>query len=207
VDGSRDLGLFPLDLVLLPGERIPLHLFEPRYRQLFADCVLEARPFVLVRAEGGGGTAAIGCTAVFERLVQRLEDGRLTVVVAGGEPVEIVEETEGHLYFSALCRPVADNPVVVDAAAAEEVATRFRELSRRLTGEDRDPPAQPGVPLSYAVAGAVELPADLTQGLLETRDENERLRTVAEALAAALRSADRAEVAAERASRNGKVSH
>lgn len=54
-----DLGLFPLGLVLLPSERAPLHLFEPRYRQLYADCVLEDTPFVVVQA-GPTGTADVG---------------------------------------------------------------------------------------------------------------------------------------------------
>jgi ATP-dependent Lon protease len=65
-----DLGLFPLDLVVLPGERVPLHLFEPRYRQLYADCVLEDEPFVIVQA-GPTGTADVGCSARFETLVRR----------------------------------------------------------------------------------------------------------------------------------------
>ena len=105
-----DLGLFPLDLVLLPGERVPLHLFEPRYRQLFADCTLEDRPFVLVLAEPSGGTARVGCTARFETLVRRFEDGRLNVIVRGVEPVEILEETDGRLYFSARVRPTRAVP-------------------------------------------------------------------------------------------------
>jgi ATP-dependent Lon protease len=206
VDGTRDLGLFPLDLVLVPGERIPLHLFEPRYRQLYADCVLEDRPFTLVRVEGGA-TSRIGCAARFDELVQRLEDGRLTVVVVGEDPVEILEETEGHLYFSALCRTLRDEDRPVDAGLTDEVTRRFGELSRRLTGEERRPPAPDGVPLSYAVAGAVELPVELKQVLLETREEDERLRLVSEALSDALRVAARAEVAAERASTNGRVGH
>src|SRR4029450_941005 len=104
VSDPLDLGLFPLDLVLLPGERIPLHLFEPRYRQLYADCVLEDSPFVVLQA-GPPGTADVGCSALFESLVRRFEDGRLNVIVAGVEPVRVIEETEGRLYFSARVAP------------------------------------------------------------------------------------------------------
>ena len=103
MDEPRDLGLFPLDLVLLPGERIPLQLFEPRYRQLYADCVLDDRPFVVVRTTPSG-PESVGCAAQFDELIQRLDDGRLHVVVLGTEPVEIIEETDGNLYFSATVR-------------------------------------------------------------------------------------------------------
>ncbi len=203
---TRDLGLFPLDLVLVPGERIPLHLFEPRYRQLYADCVLEDRPFVLVRAEEGVA-ARIGCAARFDELLQRMEDGRLNVIVRGVEPVEILEETEGGMYFSALCRTLTDDPGPVDAAIADEVRGLFTALSKRVTGEARTIEPEDGVPLAYAVAGAMEIAAPIKQALLETRDENARLLRVAKSLQTALRAEDRADTAADRAKTNGKVSH
>jgi len=196
---TRDLGLFPLDLVLVPGERIPLHIFEPRYRQLYADCVLEDRPFVLVRAEDGRASQ-IGCAARFDELLQRSEDGRV-------EPVEILEETEGSLYFSALCRTLVDEPGPVDAALAEEARTLFTELSKRVTGESRAIVPEEGIPLSYAVAGTVEIVAPIKQLLLESREENARLLRVIRALQMALKAEDRADTAAERAHTNGKVSH
>ena len=203
---TRDLGLFPLDLVLVPGERIPLHIFEPRYRQLYADCVLEDRPFVLVRAEDGRASQ-IGCTARFDELLQRSEDGRLSVMVQGVEVVEILEETEGRLYFSALCATLADDAGPVDAALTEETRTLFAQLSKRITGENRTIDPEPGIPLSYAVAGAMEIAVPIKQLLLESRDENARLLRVMRALQMALKAEDRADVAAERAHTNGKVSH
>lgn len=203
---TRDLGLFPLDLVLVPGERIPLHIFEPRYRQLYADCVLEDRPFVLVRAEEGVA-AEIGCAARFEELLQRSEDGRLSVVVRGVEAVRIVEETEGSLYFSARCETLADDPGPVDVNLVGEVRTLFTELSQRVTGETRTITPDEGVPLSYAVAGAFEIAAPIKQLLLESRDENARMLRVIRAMQLALQAEDRADVAEHRAKTNGKVSH
>lgn len=196
-----DLGLFPLDLVALPGERIPLHVFEPRYRQLFADCTLEDRPFVIVRS-GPTGTADVGCACVFDSLVRRFEDGRLHVVVRGTEPVRVIEETEGHLYFSALVEPLADEPGEVPEALREEVLRRFRALLAE-GGEERS--LDPEVPLSYAVAGALELPADAKQELLETRVEERRLEALRDVLGATERGAAHVALAAERAVTNGKV--
>jgi Lon protease-like protein len=197
-----DLGLFPLDLVVLPGEKVPLHLFEPRYRQLYADCVLEDRPFVILQA-GPTGPADVGCSTRFETLVRRFEDGRLNVIVQGLEPVEVVEESEGRLYFSARVRPLADEPGEPAPELAARVLARFRALAD--LPDDALPPAPAGTPLSYAVAGAFELPAGPKQELLETRDEAGRLAMVDEILSTADRELQHARVAAERATTNGRV--
>lgn len=200
---ALDLGLFPLDLVLLPGERVPLHLFEPRYRQLYADCVLEDRPFVIVRS-GPTGTADIGCTARFETLVRRFEDGRLDVVVQGVQPVRLVEETEGRLYFSAQVEPLDDRPGEASVELAEGVLRRFRALAG--LGEEARPEAPDGVPLSYAVAASLDLAPGPKQRLLESRDESERLALLTEMLEEVEREVRHARMAAERAATNGKVS-
>ena len=198
-----DLGLFPLDLVLLPGERVPLHLFEPRYRQLYADCVLEDLPFVILRTSPQG-TEDVGCSARFETLVQRFEDGRLNVVVAGVEPVRVVEETDGRLYFSAQVEPLADEP----GDAPEALVTKVMERYRALAGlEASAPPGLPeGVPRSYGVASRFELPPEPKQELLEERSESRRLEIVDDLLAQVDREMAHARLAARRASTNGKVS-
>ena len=197
-----DLGLFPLDLVLLPGERVPLHLFEPRYRQLYADCVLEDRPFVVLRTSPHG-TEDVGCSARFETLVQRFEDGRLNVVVAGVEPVQVIEETDGRLYFSARVQPLGDEP----GEPPDELVTRVMERYRALAGLDAAaPPGLPeGVPRSYAVASRFELPPEPKQELLEQRSEVHRLERVADLLEQADKEVEHARLAARRASTNGKV--
>lgn len=198
-----DLGLFPLDLVLLPGERAPLHLFEPRYRQLYADCTLEDRPFVIVRA-GPTGTAEVGCSATFETLVRRFEDGRLHVIVLGIDPVRLIEETEGRLYFSAQVEPLVDD----DADPAPELVTDALTRFRALAGlpDDGMPEAPEGTPLSYAIAGAFELPAQPKQELLEARDEGTRLTMVVAMLETVEKEVRHARMAAKRAGTNGKVS-
>lgn len=202
MSGGLDLGLFPLDLVLLPGERAPLHLFEPRYRQLYADCTLEDRPFVIVHS-GETGTADVGCSALFETLVRRYDDGRLNVVVQGVEPVRLVEETDGRLYFSALVEPLPDDPAPASPTLAADVLARFRALAG--LGDAAMPEAPEGTPLSYAVAGAFALPSDDKQRLLECRVEGERLEMLSELLQAVERQMEHARIAAQRASTNGKV--
>lgn len=203
VSDSLDLGLFPLDLVLLPGEKAPLHLFEPRYRQLYADCTLEDTPFVVVQA-GPTGTAEVGCSARFETLVRRFDDGRLNVIVQGVAPVRLIEETEGRLYFSALVEPLEDDPAAAPPELVADVLARFRALAG--LGPAEMPDAPEGVPLSYAVAGAFDLPSGSKQELLESRDEGTRLAMVAELLATVDKEMEHARMAAHRAGTNGKVS-
>ena len=198
-----DLGLFPLGLVLLPSERAPLHLFEPRYRQLYADCVLEDTPFVVVQA-GPTGTVDVGCAARFESLVRRFEDGRLNVIVQGVEPVRLVEETDGRLYFSARVERLEDVASEVPPALADEVLRRFRALGG--LSETAMPDAPEGTPLSYAVAAAFDIPPEAKQELLETRDEARRLTMLTELFTAADRESEHARLAAHRAGTNGKVS-
>ena len=199
-------GLFVLNLVLLPGERVPLHIFEPRYRQLFADCVLEDTPFVLLYSEDEA-TASVGCTARFDEVLERHDDGRISVVVRGVGPVEIVREANGHLYYSAQCRPCEDDRVRVDQERSTQAAARFVALAAEITGHAEAPEGQDGVPLSYVLAAHVELPARVKQALLETRDENARLDLVIRALDHELAAAERARLAADRAPTNGKVPH
>ena len=199
-------GLFVLNLVLLPGERVPLHIFEPRYRQLFADCVLDDAPFVVLYSEDEAN-APVGCTARFEEVLERHDDGRISVVVHGLGPVEIGHETNGHMYFRAECRPCLDDPVRVDRARSMQATARFVALAEEVTGSAEAPEGDDGVPLSYVLAAHVELPARLKQALLETRDENARLDLVIRALDHELAAAARARLAADRAPTNGKVPH
>ena len=199
-------GLFVLDLVLVPGERIPLHIFEPRYRALFADCVLADTPFVIVHRDEGA-MAQVGCSARFDELLERHDDGRLSVVVAGLEPVELLEQVDGRPYRQARCRPLTDPPAAADPGSAERAARLFTDLAETTTGQPALPEAHQDIPWSYVLAGHLELSSQLKQNLLEARDEHVRLSFLIGALEVELAAAARAQLAAERAPTNGKVPH
>ncbi|MBM3665446.1 MAG: hypothetical protein FJW92_06605 [Actinobacteria bacterium] len=204
-----DLGLFPLGLVLLPGERVPLHLFEPRYRQLMADCVLDDRPFVILQ-DHGEGASPIGCTARFVALGRRFADGRMNVMVSGGQvvrvlEVRVLEQTSGRMYLSAKVEEVTDDSPAAPDELQDDVRELFARLVAEIAGEGHAPPIRDDVPLSFALAGMIEMPAEPKQDLLECRDEEVRLAMVRDILGAALESADRERIAAARARTNGKV--
>ena len=199
-----DLGLFPLGLVLLPGERAPLHLFEPRYRALLADCVLDDRPFVILQAHGEGASA-IGCTARFTGLGRRFADGRMNVSIIGERIVRLLEETSGRRYFTAWVEGVDDDSDVGSEERIAEVHDLFQRLVNEIAPTAPPPPIRDDIPLSYAVAGMIEMPVEPKQDLLECRDEDLRLGMVCAILSAALDGADRERIAAARARTNGKV--
>lgn len=203
---TRDLGLFPLDLVLLPGEFSGLHLFEPRYRALLADSVLDDVPFVLGRPDPDSGTR-IACSARFHRLERRYEDGRMDVLVRGESPVEVGEETDGRLYFSALATTAEDDGATPSAAQVAAAREAYDAFVGEVADQEEHPEPATDVPLSFALAGTLDLAVEPKQKLLDSRSEPERLTQLTAILRAAREGVLRAQTAAERAPTNGKVSH
>ena len=91
---AREIGLFPLATVLVPGELLPLHIFEDRYRRLIGDCERHGQEFALLFADDDG-TRELGCTAELVEVIERFDDGRLNIVVRGGEVVRVLAIIRG----------------------------------------------------------------------------------------------------------------
>ena len=102
-----EIGLFPLNLVLLPGEQAPLHIFEPRYRELIGECLEQNGEFGLVLADDDG-MREIGCRAGVIEVLEQFEDGRLNIVVEGRERIRIAELTEGRSFMTAEVEDIDD---------------------------------------------------------------------------------------------------
>src|ERR671917_1867480 len=103
-----EIGLFPLRLVLMPGEQAPLHIFEPRYRELIGECLEEGREFGLVLADDDG-MREIGTRAGVIEVLDRFPDGRLNVVVEGRDRFRLLEITEGRSYATAEVTEIEDD--------------------------------------------------------------------------------------------------
>jgi Lon protease-like protein len=86
---SALLPLFPLNVVLLPGTPLPLHIFEPRYKELVAECLQDQKPFGVLRAKEEG-IAEIGCTAEIISVIKKYPDGRMDIVTEGRERFEVM---------------------------------------------------------------------------------------------------------------------
>jgi ATP-dependent Lon protease len=198
------IGLFPLQLVLLPTEQVPLHIFEPRYRELIGECIEEDRPFGLVYADDEG-VRDIGTLAAVVEVVERFPDGRLNVVVEGGERFRLLRLTEGRSFHTGDVEPVLD----ADDQPSDELVERALALFERLLGltgaELEVPPANGALPLSYAIAGRFELSPELKLDLLRDTSETERLTRVCEILEGAATELEHRREVSERAQHNGHV--
>ena len=198
-----ELGLFPLGIVLLPTEQLPLHIFEERYKELVDECLEQEGEFGLVYADDDG-LRDLGTRARVVEVLTRFEDGRLNIVVEGGDRFRLVELTDGRSFSTGLVTPIEDVDDSAEAAAVDE-ALRLFGLLREVTESEVDAPESDLSQLSFALAGKVELPADDKLGLLAETSERVRMEHVQELLANAVLTAQRVRRAAERASTNGRV--
>jgi ATP-dependent Lon protease len=198
-----ELGLFPLGLVLLPTERLPLHIFEERYKELVEECLEQGLEFGLVYADTDG-MRDVGTRARIAEVLTRFEDGRLNILVEGGERFHVDELTDGRAFHTAQVSPVDDTDDVADTAAIDD-AMRIFGVLREVTGSDVDPPDPASPQLSFALAGKVELTPGEKLMLLRELSERRRIELVQELLEHAVLAARRMRKAAERATTNGRV--
>jgi Lon protease-like protein len=199
-----ELGLFPLNLVLLPGEQAPLHIFEPRYRELIGECLEEGREFGLVLADDDG-MREIGTRAGVIEVLDRFPDGRLNVVVEGRDRIRLLEITEGRSFATAAVAELEDD--AGESPSEEEVEECLAAYERVLSAaeaelEELDLSADS---IAYQIAARVDLGTEVKQGLLELRSERERVVRLAPMLNRAADVVEREREIRERASGNGRV--
>jgi Lon protease-like protein len=200
-----DLGLFPLPIVLVPTERIPLHIFEPRYRELIHECVETDGEFGLVLATGDGAVHEIGTRARVVSVLEELEDGRMNIVVEGGERFRLLELTRGRSFQSGVVEPVEDEDEPVPADDRQRALALFRELAETAES-DVDVPDADSPQLVWELAARVDFGVEPKQEILASTSPPARLRRLTELLEASLEAVRLEHTLRERAGRNGKVS-
>jgi Lon protease-like protein len=198
-----ELGLFPLPLVLLPTERVPLHIFEERYRELIGECLDSGSDFGIVYADDDG-LREVGTRALVTEVLGRHADGRMDILVEGGDRFRLTELTSGRSFHTGLVAPIEDDDDPAPSDVVERALGLFDKL-RELTGSDVDVPDADVAQLSYALAARVELAPDDKLLLLTDVSERSRIDRVCDLLEDALATARRVRGAAERAATNGKV--
>ncbi len=174
-----ELGLFPLSVVLLPGEVAPLHIFEERYKLLFNE-LMDGGEFgtILVEEEG---LRERGCSARLAQVIERMDDGRLNVLVQGARRFRLLEIREpedlGSIYLTGVVEFFDDDE---PEAPQELVAKALEAFRRMLVLMDVPSPREPAGegPLSFRLAAAVDFGAPLKQELLEAVSEQQRLQTL-----------------------------
>ncbi|MBA3808603.1 MAG: LON peptidase substrate-binding domain-containing protein [Solirubrobacterales bacterium] len=206
---SSDFPLFPLGIVALPHESIPLHIFEDRYRRMIERC-LAAEQGALEQEFGivwlsQEELKPIGCACTIEEVLERLEDGRLNILVRGTRPFRLLQRQDELPFPAGVVEFLHDErPEELDREAAGAARELYRELVREATDRELEAPELERLD-SYSMAATVEFAVEAKQELLELRSENARLRLLAELLQSALERLDLVERAQARALSNGKV--
>jgi Lon protease-like protein len=194
--------IFPLPLVLLPTELAPLHIFEDRYKLMINECLDESTEFGIVWL-GEDGLADIGCTARITELIDRMDDGRMNILVRGGRPFRLLRRVDDLAY------PAGDIELLEDETEASEShaeAARnvYAEVVEKATDQRPENEDLAGMD-AYGMAATIELEPGLKQKLLDSRSEDERLDMVEDLFEKAVERLERAEHVSEVARSNGKV--
>ena len=202
------IPLFPLDVVLFPGTPLPLHIFEPRYKEMIGECLAEQRTFGVVRAVEQG-LADVGCTAEIISVVKKYEDGRLDIVTEGRKRFEIVRVNQERSFLRA------EVLFIDDERGNDEPGTSTPEDSARaiqlhsevlaIAGATQDLSAADPSQMSFYLAGSLPLDLDFKQKLLSLRSEPERLSLLIHYLDTILPNLRRVTSAREKAGGNGHV--
>ena len=198
-----EIGLFPLGIVLLPGERIPLHIFEPRYRELIGECLQRGVPFGLVFADESG-MRGVGTEAAVVEVSHRFEDGRLNIVVEGRKRFQLVQLTGGRSFTTAEVAALPDEGDEPAPAELERSLAAYRALAVELDLEPQQLDTGGGG-TAFQIAASVDFGVEAKQRLLELRSERERVLLLSELLERATAAVRNERALRERASTNGRV--
>lgn len=191
------LPLFPLDVVLFPGLALPLHIFEPRYREMIAECLQEKTLFGVVRSQDDG-VAQVGCTAEIVAVTKNYDDGRMDIVTQGRERFELLELNHDRSFLRGEVMFLADEPGRPEPQDLARAVQLHQEILA-LAGARQDLADEAGFPLSFQMAGSLPLDLDFKQALLSMRSESERIAAISKYF----ETVRRAVVARHKASGNG----
>ena len=203
-DTLERFPLFPLGLVLIPHELVPLHIFEERYRLMIAECIERDGEFGIVWLSDDG-LKEVGCSARVARVLERFEDGRINVLVEGTTPFRLLRRIDDLPYPAGDVQPLADDEQLPDDAAAIAAARkRYADLVAEVTDERPEADALAELD-AYGMAATLDVALDAKQALLELRSERARLERLEELFSEALGRIRHAERAADRARGNGSL--
>ena len=199
----REFPLFPLALVALPGEVVPLHIFEERYKTMMEHCLAEESEFGIVWL-ADDGLREIGCACEITEVVERKDDGQLDILTRGTRPFQVVEREDQLPYPAGTVTFLHDRDEPLDDPVAALARETYAELVERAT-DNRPEALLLAQMTAYDMAATVDFGLEAKQGLLDLRAENARLRLVTRLFRAAMKRIEFVSHAQTRARSNGKV--
>jgi Lon protease-like protein len=197
------IPLFPLDVVLFPGTPLPLHIFEPRYKEMIAECLAQHRTFGVIRALEES-LAEVGCTAEIITVVKEYPEGRLDIVTEGRQRFELLRVNQERSFFQAEILILHDEPGTPSPQDAARALQLHSELLA-IAGAKQDLPSAADSLLSFHLAGSLPLDLDFKQKLLSSRSEPERLSLLISYFETIIPNLRRATTARAKAGGNGHV--
>ena len=199
--------LFPLGIVLLPTEIVPLHIFEERYKLMIRECLDSEGEFGIVWLSGDG-LRDVGCTASVSQVLKELEDGEMNILVAGGRPFRLLRRIEDMAYPAGDVEMLEDASEANEAAVLEELTSeaheRYADLVEHVTDERPSPDDLEHLD-AYGMAATIDFDSAPKQELLELRSERERLAQVRDLFVATMKRISDSEEAGELARSNGRI--
>lgn len=171
------LPIFPLDTVLLPGAPLPLHIFEPRYREMVAECLEQNRSFGIVR-DKEGDVAQTGCTAEILAVTKKYDDGRMDIVTQGRERFEVIQLNQERAFLQAEVLYLHDEAGTASPEQVSQAMQLHGEILKLAGAEPEKASEIDEGRLSFYLAGSLPLDLDFKQALLETKSEAERLKAL-----------------------------
>lgn len=195
------LPLFPLQVVLLPGTVLPLHIFEPRYKEMIGECLADKTQFGIVRALEEG-IAEMGCSAEITEVTKRYPDGRLDLIGQGRDRFEILEVNQERSFLRGEVMMIPDEPSTADESQKAR-ALELHGAILALAGSTQEISGANESNLSFELAGSLPLDLDFKQKLLAMLTERERIQELAKYLETILPGLSRAARARQKAGGNG----
>jgi ATP-dependent Lon protease len=168
------IPLFPLNVVLFPGEQLPLHIFEPRYRRMVRNCLEAKSPFGMLLALPDG-IVRVGCSAEILKVTKRYDDGRMDILTVGRRPYRILDLFSDDPLLEGRVDYLEDENSLLDPQKQKELMNLYEVCHALLfSGMPKGLQESPSNLLSFVIASA--LPVDLSwkQQILELRSEAER---------------------------------
>jgi len=196
------IPLFPLELVLFPGAPLPLHIFEPRYKEMITECLMQDQPFGMVRIKDSS-LAVVGCSASILNVLKKYDDGRLDIAAEGARRFEITQVNQERSFLQAEVSYFEDEPSMPSKSAMDTAAQLHEQLFAVLgqpVNIERDAEL-----LSFHLANELPVDLDFKQALLEMKSEVERIETLTEYYRATIPKVEKTLQARHRASGNGHL--
>jgi Lon protease-like protein len=199
----QDFPLFPLGIVALPTESVPLHVFEDRFRTMVEECLEEEREFGIVWLSDDE-LKPVGCACAINEVLERTDDGRLTILARGTRVFRLLERQDGLPYPAGIVEFLDEREEDLDLAVDEEAHELYAELVEQATDRTLTPEKLEAMS-AYQMASTVDFGTEAKQELLELRSENARLHLLTLLFRAAIKQVELVERAQVRAHSNGKV--